>query len=384
MFFITNARVMTMAGKAYETGWVAIEDGKIAAVGEGNPKVSPKDEELDAGGAYLLPGFIDPHCHIGLFEDDLGREGEDGNEDIDPVTPHLRAIDGINPDDPSFCDALDAGITTVVTGPGSANVIGGQFAALKTYGRYVDEMVLKAPQSLKVAFGENPKRTYQDQEKSPVTRMATAALLRENLVAAQEYAQKLTEGEEAPDKRPERDLKLEIICQALRGELPVKAHAHRRDDIFTALRIAREFGLEMTVEHATEGHLAADVLKELGARVILGPYLCGKGKVELQNMSLEAPARLAKAGVPFALMSDHPETPVQFLPVQAALCVRAGLREDQALRAITIDAARLCGIDGRVGSIEPGKDADLALFSAHPLSLQAKVLAVFVDGRKVR
>ncbi|WP_138295818.1 MULTISPECIES: amidohydrolase [unclassified Clostridium] len=384
MFFITNARVMTMAGKTYETGWVAIEDGKIAAVGEGNPKVSPKDEELDAGGAYLLPGFVDPHCHIGLFEDDLGREGEDGNEDIDPVTPHLRAIDGINPDDPSFCDALDAGITTVVTGPGSANVIGGQFAALKTYGRYVDEMVLKAPQSLKVAFGENPKRTYQDQEKSPVTRMATAALLRENLVAAQEYAQKLEEGEEDPDKRPERDLKLEIICQALRGELPVKAHAHRRDDIFTALRIAREFGLGMTVEHATEGHLAADVLKELGARVILGPYLCGKGKVELQNMSLEAPARLAKAGVPFALMSDHPETPVQFLPVQAALCVRAGLYEDQALRAITIDAARLCGIDDRVGSIEPGKDADLALFSAHPLSLQAKVLAVFVDGRKVR
>lgn len=384
MFFITNARVMTMAGKTYETGWVAIEDGKIAAVGEGNPKVSPKDEELDAGGAYLLPGFVDPHCHIGLFEDDLGREGEDGNEDIDPVTPHLRAIDGINPDDPSFCDALDAGITTVVTGPGSANVIGGQFAALKTYGRYVDEMVLKAPQSLKVAFGENPKRTYQDQEKSPVTRMATAALLRENLVAAQEYAQKLEEGEEDPDKRPERDLKLEIICQALRGELPVKAHAHRRDDIFTALRIAREFGLETTVEHATEGHLAADVLKELGARVILGPYLCGKGKVELQNMSLEAPARLAKAGVPFALMSDHPETPVQFLPVQAALCVHAGLREDQALRAITIDAARLCGIADRVGSIEPGKDADLALFSAHPLSLQAKVLAVFVDGRKVR
>ncbi|MGI6116350.1 MAG: amidohydrolase, partial [Luoshenia tenuis] len=222
MFFITNARVMTMAGKTYETGWVAIEDGKIAAVGEGNPKVSPKDEELDAGGAYLLPGFVDPHCHIGLFEDDLGREGEDGNEDIDPVTPHLRAIDGINPDDPSFCDALDAGITTVVTGPGSANVIGGQFAALKTYGRYVDEMVLKAPQSLKVAFGENPKRTYQDQEKSPVTRMATAALLRENLVAAQEYAQKLEEGEEDPDKRPERDLKLEIICQALLGELPVK------------------------------------------------------------------------------------------------------------------------------------------------------------------
>lgn len=384
MFFITNARVMTMAGKTYETGWVAIEDGKIAAVGEGNPKVSPKDEELDAGGAYLLPGFVDPHCHIGLFEDDLGREGEDGNEDIDPVTPHLRAIDGINPDDPSFCDALDAGITTVVTGPGSANVIGGQFAALKTYGRYVDEMVLKAPQSLKVAFGENPKRTYQDQEKSPVTRMATAALLRENLVAAQEYAQKLEEGEEDPDKRPERDLKLEIICQALRGELPVKAHAHRRDDIFTALRIAREFGLETTVEHATEGHLASDVLKELGARVILGPYLCGKGKVELQNMSLEAPARLAKAGVPFALMSDHPETPVQFLPVQAALCVRAGLYEDQALRAITIDAARLCGIADRVGSIEPGKDADLALFSAHPLSLQAKVLAVFVDGRKVR
>lgn len=384
MFFITNARVMTMAGKTYETGWVAIEDGKIAAVGEGNPKVSAGDERLDAGGAYLLPGFVDPHCHIGLFEDDLGREGEDGNEDIDPVTPHLRAIDGINPDDPSFCDALDAGITTVVTGPGSANVIGGQFAALKTYGRYVDEMVLKAPQSLKVAFGENPKRTYQDQEKSPVTRMATAALLRENLVAAQEYAQKLTEGEEDPDKRPERDLKLEIICQALRGELPVKAHAHRRDDIFTALRIAREFGLEMTVEHATEGHLASDVLKELGARVILGPYLCGKGKVELQNMSLEAPARLAAAGVPFALMSDHPETPVQFLPVQAALCVRAGLPEDQALRAITIDAARLCGIDDRVGSIEPGKDADLALFSAQPLSLQAKVLAVFVDGRKVR
>lgn len=384
MFLITNARVMTMAGKTYETGWVAIADGKIAAVGEGTPSFSPTDGQLDAGSAYLLPGFVDPHCHIGLFEDDLGREGEDGNEDIDPVTPHLRAIDGINPDDPSFCDALDAGITTVVTGPGSANVIGGQFAALKTYGRYVDEMVLKAPQSLKVAFGENPKRTYQDQEKSPVTRMATAALLRENLVAAQEYAQKLLEGEEDPDKRPERDLKMEIICQALQGELPVKAHAHRRDDIFTALRIAREFGLKMTVEHATEGHLAADVLKELGAQVILGPYLCGKGKVELQNMSLEAPARLAAAGVPFALMSDHPETPVQFLPVQAALCVRAGLPEEQALRAITIDAARLCGIADRVGSIEPGKDADLALFSAHPLSLQAKVLAVFVDGRKVR
>lgn len=383
MILIKNGKVLTMTDKIYEKGDVLIDGKKIVEVGE-NLQAPSDAQVIDAQGMWVMPGIVDAHCHIGMWEDGIGFEGADGNEATNPVTPELRAIDGINPDDNCFREAREHGVTSVVTGPGSANVIGGQFAALKTYGRRVEDMVFKEPLALKVAFGENPKRVYNDQGKSPSTRMATAAILRQNLIKAQEYKKKLEKGKSDPDKMPERDLQMEILVKVLNREIPIKAHAHRADDILTAIRIAKEFDIDITIEHCTEGHRIADFLLEENAKVILGPLLSDRSKVELKNMSFKAPGILSKAGIKVAIMTDHPVIPVQYLPVCAAIAVREGMDEMEALKAITINAAEITGIADRVGSLEPGKDADIVIFDGHPLDFRSKTVWVFIDGHAVK
>ncbi|HWR23499.1 MAG TPA: amidohydrolase [Feifaniaceae bacterium] len=384
MLLLKNGLVLSMARPAF-TGDVLIRDGRIAAAGEHLSEDGA--EVVDCTGRYVLPGFVDAHCHIGMWEDGMGEEGADGNENSDPITPQMRAIDGLNPFDPCFKEARAAGVTTVVTGPGSANVIGGQFAALKTYGRYIEEMVIQDPVAMKAAFGENPKRVYTEQKEAPYTRMAIASLFRGAMVEAQEYERKLKLGEEDADKLPDRDLGLEALLPVLHGEIKLKMHAHRADDILTALRLAKEFNLSVTLDHCTEGHLILDVLKEqteaLGAGVILGPLFSDRSKIELRNMTFRAPKLMHEAGIPFALMTDHPVIPIQHLPVCAALCVREGLDADEALRAITINAAKITGIEKRVGSLEAGKDADIAIFDGPPLDVRSHCLRTIINGNTV-
>lgn len=379
---IKNGKILTMAVHNYDGGDILIENGKIKAVGYNID--APKGADIiNASGMYVLPGFVDAHCHVGMWEDGMGFEGADGNEDTDPATPHLRAIDGINPFDKCFKEAMEAGVTTVVTGPGSANVIGGQFAALKTYGRRIEDMIVKEPLAVKAAFGENPKRTYHEQQKTPYTRMAIAAILRQNLIKAQEYKQKLNKGLEDPDKLPERDLEMEALVKVLDKEIPLKVHAHRADDILTAIRIAKEFDIDLTLDHCTEGYMIADILAQEGYPVILGPLISERSKIELRHQSIAAPGILAKAGLKIAIMTDHPVIPIQYLPLSAALAVREGLDEIEAFKAITINAAQITRIDHRVGSIEPGKDADIVLFDGHPFEFRTKTCAVLINGQVV-
>ena len=346
----------------------------------------PDGEQLDLGGLHVYPGFVDAHCHLGLFGDSLGFEGEDGNESTDPVTPHLRAIDGVNPFDRCFQEAREGGVTCVLTGPGSANAIGGQFAALKTAGRCVDEMAVLAPAAMKFALGENPKWTYKDRDEAPVTRMATAALIREHLAKAREYLEKLERHRADPDEhdKPDYDAKLEALLPVVQGTLPAHFHAHRADDIATALRIGREFGLRTVIVHGTEGHLIAGLLAEAGVPVIAGPVIGDRSKPELRHQTPSNAARLAAAGVRVALCTDHPENPIQYLPLGAALAVRAGMDPQAALRAITLGAAEIAGIDGRVGSLTPGKDADLVVADGDPLGVSARIRMVWIDGVRVK
>lgn len=383
MILIKNGKVLTMADEVYEQGDVLIENGKIKAVGE-SLDAGEDTGVIDAKGMWVMPGIIDPHCHIGMWEDGIGFEGADGNEATDPITPDLRAIDAINPEDYSFQEAREHGVTTVVTGPGSANVIGGQFVALKTFGRRVDDMVIKEPLAVKAAFGENPKRVYSGQRKTPSTRMATASILRQTLIRAQEYQKKLERGKSDSDKMPEKDLKMEVLVKVLNKEILLKAHAHRADDILTALRIAKEFNLDISIEHCTEGHRIPEYLLEDSTKVILGPLFSNRSKIELKNMTFKAPGILSKAGVKVAIMTDHPVIPVQHLAVCAALAVREGMDEMEALKAITINAAEATGIADRVGSLEAGKDADIVLYNGHPLDFRSKVLWVFINGLAVK
>ena len=382
MLLLKNGTVYPMSGEPF-TGDVLIKDGKIRSLGR---DLSANGAEvIDLSGKLVFPGFIDAHCHIGMWEDGMGEEGADGNEMTDPITPQLRAIDGLNPFDPCFKEAREAGVTTAVTGPGSANVIGGQFAALKTFGRSVEEMILKDPVAMKAATGENPKTVYAEKKVSPTTRMAIASLFRETLTDAQEYEKDLRSKSE--DKRPDRDIAMEALLPVLRRELTMKIHAHRADDILTALRLAKEFNIKITIDHCTEGYLITDVLKERlaeqGAGIIIGPLLSERSKIELKNQSFKAPRILDEAGIPFAMMTDHPVIPIQFLPVQAGIAVREGLREETALKSITINAAKIVGIDSRVGSLEPGKDADVAVFDAHPFDYRAHCVLTLINGKIV-
>lgn len=382
MLVIKNARLLTMAENGSFVGDIRIDGGKIAEIAQ-NIDTTGCDV-FDAEGMYAMPGIIDAHSHIGMWEDGMGREGSDGNEATNPVTPEMRSIDGINPFDRCFKEAVACGVTTAVTGPGSANVVGGTFVAMKLYGRSMDEMILKFPVAMKAAFGENPKRVYGDKA-TPATRMAIAAILRKALAGALDYAKKIENAKDDPSKMPERDLGKEALLPVIRRELPLKIHCHRADDILTAIRIAKEFNVRFTLDHCTEGYLIPDLLKETieetGAGIIIGPLLTDRGKIELRNVSFSAPKALYDAGIDFAMMTDHPVIPEQYLPVCAALAVREGLPEDAALRSITINAARITGIDDRVGSLEIGKDADIAVFSGHPLDFRSRCVLCTVDGQ---
>ncbi|MHB9093124.1 MAG: amidohydrolase [Eubacteriales bacterium] len=381
MLAIVNGRILTMAGPDIEKGTVLIENGKIKEVGA-LTRIPEGAEVIDAAGKTVAPGFIDAHCHVGILEETFRIEGNDINEMTDPVTPHLRAIDAINPEDQGFADALEGGVTTVVTGPGSGNVIGGENLAVKTAGQVVDYMAVKNPVGLKVAFGENPKRVYGGHQKSPMTRMATAALLREHLVKAMNYMKKLDQGARDPEKMPDRDLRMEILVRVLKGELPLRAHAHRADDIMTAIRIAEEFGVRLVVEHCTEGFKIAEELAKRGIPAIVGPLLTNRSKVELQFRTHENAGILSRAGVKVAIMTDHPVIPINYLSLSAALAVKAGMDEREALKAITLNAAEIIGLSDRIGSITPGKDGDLIILSGQPLELKTRVEKVIIDGKE--
>ena len=390
MLLVKNAKILTMAGIDYNDGYIAAEGEKITALGNDAAELTRLEaaasEVIDAKGRYVLPGFVDAHCHVGMWEDSVGFEGDDGNETSDPVMPHLRAIDAVYHADRAFVEARENGVTTVVTGPGSANVIGGQFAALKTYGRRVEDMVIKAPVAMKVAFGENPKSVYHEKRQAPMTRMATAALLRESLMKAVEY-KKMKEDYERDSEnfdKPDYDIKMEALLKVLNGEIPLKAHAHRADDILTAIRIAKEFGVGITIEHCTEGHLITDILLEENVSVITGPFLTDRSKIELRNQSARTPGILSRAGIKTAIMTDHPVTPVQYLPLCAAVAVKEGMDETEALKAITINAAEITGIADKVGSLEAGKDADIIIMDGHPLELKSRVLYTIINGQVVK
>ncbi len=385
MIALINGNIMTMAGPIYQKGSIIVKDGQIAAISpDSSPASGASGEQIiDVSGKYVLPGFIDAHTHIGLYEEIYAIEGDDTNEASDPITPHLRAIDGINIEDLAFNDALQSGVTTVMTGPGSANVIGGLSLVMKTCGKTADQAVLKNPVGLKAALGENPKRVYGDQKKAPMTRMATAALLRETLTAAQNYGAKIKQGENDPDKLPDRDLKMEAMLPVIAGEIPLLIHAHRADDIITGLRIADEFNLKIIIQHGTEGYKIPEELASRDVPAVVGPSLCSRAQVELKDLSLKTPRVLSQSGVKVAIITDHPVVPIQYLPMMASLAVKEGMDEEEALKAITINPAQILGIADRVGSLEAGKDADIIVLSGHPLDWRTKMELVLVNGKIV-
>ena len=357
---------------------VLADKGKITAIGKN--LIVPQDcEIIDATDKNVYPGFVEAHCHIGLDGSGIGFEGDDCNEMTDILTPQLRAIDGINPMDPTFREAALAGITTVCTGPGSANVLGGTFTAIKTVGKRVDKMIVKKEVAMKCAFGENPKRCYKD--KNNYSRMSTASKLREMLLKAREYDRKVLAAGSDESKLPAYDMKLEALRPVLHGELPLKAHAHQANDIFTALRIAQEFNVKITLEHVTEGHLIVDELKDEPVPMAVGPSLTHASKFELRNKTFETPGILANAGCQVSIITDSPVIPQQYLPLCAGLAIKSGMKEWDALKAITINAAKHIGIEDRVGSLEIGKDADILVMEGSCFEVSAQPEIVIIDGK---
>jgi imidazolonepropionase-like amidohydrolase len=382
---IVGGRVVPITGEPVDGGTILIAAGKIVAVGR-DVSVPADARVIDAAGGWVLPGFVEAHGHVGVHEEGEGWAGNDTNEMTEPVTPHVRALDAINPADIGFRDAISGGILAVNVNPGSGNPIGGQTAALKCWGRSVDEMLLKAPAGMKSALGENPKRVYSEQKKTPSTRLGTAAVIRAAFVDAANYLQRIEAEQRKPadERKPvDRDLKLEALGKVLRREIPWRQHCHRADDIATGLRIAEEFGYRLVIDHGTEAHLLADILAARDIPVIIGPLLTSRSKVELRNRSLATPGKLAAAGVTIAITTDHPVVPIHFLAYQAGLAVKHGLDRDTALQALTINPARIVGVDDRLGSIEPGKDADVVVWSGDPLDVPSRVERAFVDGAEI-
>jgi imidazolonepropionase-like amidohydrolase len=384
MLVIIHGKIKTMEQQDYEDGYLEIEQGKIVAIGdmkECDQKAlyeNNKAQVIDAKGNLVMPGIIEAHCHMGITEEKKGMEGDDCNETVDPITPQLRAIDAINPMDAAFRDALQAGITSAMVGPGSSNVVGGQFAFIKTHGRCIDKMIVKAPAAMKVAFGENPKVNYSDQNTSPSTRMAIASMLREELYKAKQYQSKREKNPET-----EKDFRYECWLPVLRGEIPLKAHAHRADDILTAVRIAKEFGLKMTLDHCSEGHFILDELQESGFPAIVGPDMASRNKIEVQNMAFKTAGLLSNAGILTAVTTDHPVSRIQYLPLCAGLAVKSGMSMEDGMRAITINAARICGVEERVGSLSVGKDGDVAIFDGNPMEVFTRTLYTIIEGNVV-
>lgn len=390
---INGVKIFTMTDTygVIENGYVKIENGKITDVGAGE---RTDDENVIYETGWLFPGFIDGHTHIGIAEDSLGFEGDDINETGEPLTPQLRAMDAINPFDRAFGEAMTAGVTCAAVAPGSANPIGGQICVVKTDGRIVDKMIVRAPAAMKFALGENPKTVYHGKNQSPETRMATASMIREALIKASEYKEQydkykksLESGNtEDEEDKPEYDAKSEALMQVLKGEMEAHFHAHRADDICTAIRISREFGLHTRLVHCTEGHLIADYIaefcKETDAGVFCGPYLSDRSKPELSNMTFDNPGILAKAGIPVGITTDHPVTPLKYLPVCASLSVKSGMTKEAAYQALTVNPARILKIDDKVGSVKPGLDADIVLFDGDPLEMFTKVKRVYINGEE--
>ncbi len=379
MLLIKNGYVKTMAGADIENGCVLIDDnGKIAAVG--TDIAADGADVIDAGGRLVTPGCVEAHCHIGVHNSTMRWEGADYNEMSDPITPHMRAIDGIYPIDETFPLALRHGVTSACTGPGSANVVGGTFVAIKLVGKRVDDMIIKQPVAMKIAFGENPKGCYgQRGGKSPITRMATAALLRELLFKARNYVQAKEDG-----KDPAFDMKLEAMIPVIKKEIPLKAHAHRADDIFTAIRIAKEFDLPLTLDHCTDGELIKDELAAEGYPAFIGPSFGNKTKIELAHKDFTTPGVLHKAGVPISIITDAPVIPLQHLPMCAGFAVSAGLPMDEGWEAITINPATQTGNGDRVGSLEVGKDGDVVIWQDDPLTvIGTEAYLTVVDGQVV-
>ena len=382
---IVGGLVVPIAGEPLDGGTVLVENGKIVAVGR-DVAVPSGIRVIDAAGSWVLPGFIEAHGHVGVSEEAQGWAGQDTNETTGPVMAQVRALDAINPADLGFRDAISGGVLAVNVNPGSGNPIGGQTVALKCWGRTVDEMVLREPSGVKSALGENPKRVYGERKKTPSTRLGTAAVIRGAFVDAANYLQRLDAEQRKPEgeRRPvDRDLQLEALGRVLRREIPWRQHCHRADDIATALRIAEEFGYDLVIDHGTEAHLLADIIAARGIPVIIGPLFTSRSKVELRNRSLANPGRLARAGVTIAITTDHPVVPINFLAYQAALSVKEGLDRDVALQALTINPARILGIDGRLGSIEAGKDADLVIWSGDPLNVLSRVERALIDGAEI-
>ena len=380
MLLIQNGHIKPMVGPDLENGAVLIgDDGKILRLAQ-TIEAPEGSQVIDAQGRLVTPGCVDAHCHIGLDNEAVGWEGKDYNEIVDPVTPQMRAIDSIYPQDEAFALALQGGVTTACTGPGSANVVGGTFVAIKLWGNRVDNMIVKDPIAMKCAFGENPKRCYgQGAKKSPMTRMGVAAVLRELLFKTQRYMQDKAQG-----KNPGFDMKLEAMIPVLEGKLPLKCHAHRADDILTSIRIAKEFGVKLTLDHCTDGAIIADELAKEGYPAFVGPSLGSKSKIELANKSFTTPGILHEAGVKVSIITDAPVIPLQYLPMCAGMAADAGLPMEEAWRAITINPAVSVGIDHRVGSLEPGKDGDVVIWTADPLTtVSAQAYITIVDGKVV-
>ena len=384
MVVIIHGNIKTMEQQDYADGYLCIEEGKISAIGsmtefqEEQWLTGKEVQVIHAKGNLVMPGIIEAHCHMGITEEKKGMEGDDCNENVNPITPYLRAIDAINPMDAAFDDALRAGITGAMIGPGSSNVVGGQFAFLKTHGRCIDKMIVKAPAAMKVAFGENPKVNFSGQNTSPSTRMAIASMLREELTKAKSYQKKRNEN---PDQEP--DFRYECWLPVLERKIPLKAHAHRADDILTAVRIAKEFRLRMTLDHCSEGHLILEELKEAEFPAIVGPDMASRNKIEVQSRAFKTAGLLSEAGILTAITTDHPVSKIQFLPICAGLAVKAGMAMEEGLKAITIHAARICGVDDRTGSLAVGKDGDVAIFTGNPMEVFNRTLCTIIEGKIV-
>ncbi|MCX0397149.1 amidohydrolase [Clostridium perfringens] len=380
---IRNGKIFTCEeGKIYEKGDILIKDGKISRIGEDLSQYIGEEEVIDAKGLLIFPGFIEAHCHLGLHEEGNNGAGNGTNEASEPITPQMRAIDGINPFDGGFQSAREAGVTTAVIGPGSANVIGGQFAAVKTSGICIDDMIIKEPVAIKVAFGENPKRVYSGKNKMPNTRMAIAALLRETLTEAVNYKNRKIDAE-IEDRDFSKNLKYEALLPLINREIPMKAHAHRADDILTAIRIAKEFNLKLTLDHCTEGHLISDYIKRENLDAIVGPTLSFNGKAETLKKTFKTPKALIDKGIKVAITTDHPVVTIDNLPLCAAMAMKEGITFNQALEAITINPAEIIGIDERVGSLKEGKDGDLVILNESPFEIATKTIYTIINGEVV-
>ncbi|MEG2813244.1 MAG: amidohydrolase [Oscillospiraceae bacterium] len=388
---IINAEIITMENETIKNGFIYIKGKKIEKIGSMENLNIKTNHFIDAQGKLVLPGFIDAHCHIGMRDDGIGFEGNDVNEETQPITPHLRAIDAINSYDDCFLEALNAGITTVLTGPGSANPIAGSWCAIKTVSDRIDDMIVKEPVGMKFSLGENPKQTYNYRSETPITRMGVTALIREQLFKAKRYISDLelskeSEKDEESDliDPPEYDAKCEALIPVLKREVKAFFHAHRIDDIFTAIRISEEFNLDYVLVHATEGHLIAEKLAKINPPIIVGPIIGDRSKPEIKAHTTKTAGVLAKAGIDCAICTDHPENPIQYLALCAAIAAKDGMGATKALQSITINPARIAGIDDRVGSIKVSKDADILLFDQNPLGVMAFPTHVIINGNLVK